>query len=72
MLDSVSGRVPRTPEGRARHRIDHLAVRRRPVIAEDTGAVQTELTWIIDIYTLVMAGLLLPASANPRHPKETP
>jgi EmrB/QacA subfamily drug resistance transporter len=34
-----------------------------PEIARDIGASQTELTWIIDIYTLAMAGLLLPAGA---------
>lgn len=34
-----------------------------PEIARDVGATQTELTWMIDIYTLVMAGLLLPAGA---------
>ncbi|UTI63939.1 MFS transporter [Paraconexibacter antarcticus] len=34
-----------------------------PEIARDVGASQTELTWMIDIYTLVMAGLLLPAGA---------
>lgn len=34
-----------------------------PEIARDVGASQTELTWMIDVYTLVMAGLLLPAGA---------
>jgi MFS family permease len=34
-----------------------------PEIARDIGASQTELTWIIDVYTLAMAGLLLPAGA---------
>lgn len=34
-----------------------------PEIARDVGASQTELTWMIDIYTLAMAGLLLPAGA---------
>jgi EmrB/QacA subfamily drug resistance transporter len=30
-----------------------------PSIARDTGATQTEMTWIIDAYTVVFAGLLL-------------
>src|SRR5690606_34659724 len=30
-----------------------------PSIARETGASQTELTWIIDAYTVVFAGLLL-------------
>lgn len=34
-----------------------------PEIARDVGASQTELTWMIDVYTLVMSGLLLPAGA---------
>ena len=34
-----------------------------PDLARATGASQSELTWIIDAYTLVMAGLLLPAGA---------
>lgn len=34
-----------------------------PEIARDVGASQTQLTWMIDVYTLVMAGLLLPAGA---------
>ncbi|WP_302182755.1 MFS transporter [Paraconexibacter antarcticus] len=34
-----------------------------PQIAREIGASQTELTWIIDVYTLAMAGLLLPAGA---------
>ena len=32
-------------------------------VARDTGASETDLTWIIDAYTLVMAGLLMPAGA---------
>jgi EmrB/QacA subfamily drug resistance transporter len=32
-------------------------------IALDIGASETELTWIIDVYTLAMAGLLMPAGA---------
>src|SRR5581483_129707 len=32
-------------------------------IARDTGANETQLTWIVDAYTLAMAGLLLPAGA---------
>lgn len=34
-----------------------------PGIAQDTGASQTDLQWIVDAYTLVFAGLLLPAGA---------
>jgi EmrB/QacA subfamily drug resistance transporter len=34
-----------------------------PEVAKDIGASQTQLTWIIDVYTLAMAGLLLPAGA---------
>jgi EmrB/QacA subfamily drug resistance transporter len=34
-----------------------------PSLARDTGATQTELTWIIDSYTVVFAGLLLFAGA---------
>jgi EmrB/QacA subfamily drug resistance transporter len=34
-----------------------------PSIARDTGATQTQLTWIIDSYTVVFAGLLLFAGA---------
>jgi EmrB/QacA subfamily drug resistance transporter len=30
-----------------------------PSIARDTGASQTEMTWIVDAYTVVFAGLLL-------------
>jgi EmrB/QacA subfamily drug resistance transporter len=30
-----------------------------PSLARDTGASQTELTWIVDAYTVVFAGLLL-------------
>ncbi len=30
-----------------------------PSLARDTGATQTELTWIVDAYTVVFAGLLL-------------
>jgi EmrB/QacA subfamily drug resistance transporter len=32
-------------------------------IARETGASETDLTWIIDVYTLAMGGLLLPAGA---------
>jgi EmrB/QacA subfamily drug resistance transporter len=32
-----------------------------PGIARGTGASQNQMTWIVDAYTLVMAGLLLPA-----------
>jgi hypothetical protein len=35
-----------------------------PGIARATHASQTELTWIIDAYSLVFASLLLPASAT--------
>ncbi len=31
-----------------------------PEIAEDTGATQTQLTWVINAYALVFAALLLP------------
>lgn len=34
-----------------------------PYIARDTGASQTQLTWIVDAYTVVFAGLLLIAGA---------
>lgn len=34
-----------------------------PSIARDTGATQTELTWIVDSYTVVFSGLLLLAGA---------
>jgi EmrB/QacA subfamily drug resistance transporter len=34
-----------------------------PSLARDTGATQTQLTWIIDSYTVVFAGLLLFAGA---------
>jgi EmrB/QacA subfamily drug resistance transporter len=34
-----------------------------PDLATDTGATQTQLTWIVDSYTLVLACLLLPAGA---------
>ncbi|NMM87593.1 MFS transporter [Rhodococcus sp. SRB_17] len=34
-----------------------------PDLARDTGATQTQLTWIVDGYTLVLACLLLPAGA---------
>lgn len=32
-------------------------------LARDTGASQTELQWIVDAYTMVFCGLLLPAGA---------
>ncbi len=34
-----------------------------PSLARDTGATQTELTWIVDAYTVVFAGLLMLAGA---------
>ncbi|HEY1368114.1 MAG TPA: MFS transporter [Gaiellaceae bacterium] len=34
-----------------------------PGIARDTGATQTQLQWIVDVYALVFAALLLPAGA---------
>ena len=34
-----------------------------PDLAIDTGASQTELTWIVDAYTLAFVGLLLPLGA---------
>jgi MFS family permease len=34
-----------------------------PSLARDTGASQTQLTWIVDAYTIVFAGLLLLAGA---------
>lgn len=34
-----------------------------PSMARDTGATQTQLTWIVDSYTVVFAGLLLFAGA---------
>ncbi|CPX75325.1 arabinose efflux permease family protein [Mycobacteroides abscessus] len=32
-------------------------------IAAQTGATQSQLTWVVDGYTLVLAGLVLPAGA---------
>ncbi len=34
-----------------------------PSLARDTGATQGQLQWIVDAYTMVFAGLLLPAGA---------
>src|SRR5215212_11431647 len=34
-----------------------------PDLARETGATQTEVTWIVDAYTVVFAGLLLFAGA---------
>ena len=34
-----------------------------PDLAVDTGASQTQVTWIVDAYTVVFVGLLLPAGA---------
>jgi EmrB/QacA subfamily drug resistance transporter len=34
-----------------------------PDLARSTGASQTQLQWIVDVYALVFAGLLLPAGA---------
>lgn len=34
-----------------------------PDVGTSTGATQTQLTWMVDAYTLGMAGLLLPAGA---------
>ena len=34
-----------------------------PSLARDTGASQTQITWIVDAYTVVFAGLLLFAGA---------
>ncbi len=34
-----------------------------PDIALETAATQTQLTWVVDGYTLVLACLLLPAGA---------
>jgi EmrB/QacA subfamily drug resistance transporter len=34
-----------------------------PDLAVDTGATQTEITWIVDAYTLAFVALLLPAGA---------
>ncbi len=34
-----------------------------PDLARDTGATQSQLTWIVDGYTLTLAALLLPAGA---------
>src|SRR3712207_8335836 len=42
-----------------------------PSFAQDTGATQTQLTWIVGAYGLVFAALLLPAGAladRPRRP----
>ena len=35
-----------------------------PSIARDTGASSTELSWMVDAYSLVFAALLLPAGAT--------
>ena len=43
--------------------LDGRAQRRLPDIALETAATQTQLTWIVDGYTLVLACLLLPAGA---------
>ncbi len=71
--------TPTTPELSARRRTAILAVIALalmmvvsavsglnvalPDLAVDTGATQTQITWIVDAYTLVFAGLLLPAGA---------
>src|ERR1051326_4654720 len=34
-----------------------------PDVARSTGASQTQVQWIVDVYALVFAGLLLPAGA---------
>ncbi|MEU0497506.1 MFS transporter [Mycobacterium sp. NPDC006124] len=34
-----------------------------PDIAAQTGATQSQLTWVVDGYTLILAGLVLPAGA---------
>jgi EmrB/QacA subfamily drug resistance transporter len=34
-----------------------------PDVARSTGATQTQVQWIVDVYALVFAGLLLPAGA---------
>src|SRR5918912_440953 len=34
-----------------------------PDLARDTGASQTQLTWVVDAYTVVFAGLLLATGA---------
>ncbi|HEY3466741.1 MAG TPA: MFS transporter [Amycolatopsis sp.] len=34
-----------------------------PALASGTGATQAEQTWIVDVYTLVLAALVLPAGA---------
>ncbi|QWF84772.1 MFS transporter [Amycolatopsis sp. CA-230715] len=34
-----------------------------PTLAADTGASQAQQTWIVDVYTLVLAALVLPAGA---------
>ena len=34
-----------------------------PDLARETGATQTQITWIVDAYTVVFAGLLLFAGA---------
>src|SRR3954463_11089679 len=34
-----------------------------PSLARDTGATQTQITWIVDAYTVVFAGLLMLAGA---------
>ena len=37
-----------------------LPLARAPDIAESTGATQTELTWVVNVYALAFAALLLP------------
>ena len=54
-------------ERAAGHRVDGRAQHRaRPTSPSQTSATQTQLTWIVDSYTLVLACLLLPAGRHRR------
>jgi MFS family permease len=55
---SLVAQLAELPAGRGRDRLPGAAAR-----ARDTGASQTQLTWIVDAYTVVFAGLLLLAGA---------
>ena len=52
---------PRPDDGHLRGERFNVAL---PELARDTGATQSgELQWIVDAYTMVFAGLLMPAGA---------
>jgi EmrB/QacA subfamily drug resistance transporter len=58
-VDALGGLLRRG----AGHRVDGRTQHRIPDIAVATSATQTQLTWIVDSYTLLLACLLLPAGA---------